>query len=180
MSSLSTETLRPMPIRAEDDPLDLILAEHARQRVLFGLLDRVATLGTADPDTAARLQTYLTETLPLHWRDEEEDLLPRLRRRAEPEDAIEAALARMLHDHDASAAVAVTLSRAIALMAKGQAPDTETRATLRAFADRERRHLIFENAIIIPLARVRLTAADRHSMLRLMAQRRGQSLPTMP
>jgi hypothetical protein len=42
---------------------------------------------------------------------------------------------------------------------------------LRSFADRERRHLAFENAVILPLARLRLTDADRMT-LRLAMQRR--------
>lgn len=178
-SDIEDRPTSPAPVR-DDNPLEMILADHADQRTACALLDQVAALGTVDAATADSLRRYLTEDLPVHWQDEERDLFPLLRRRAAPEDALGPALARLAHDHDASAAVAVTLARVIDRMTHGYVPDVETRATLRAFAARERRHLVFENAVVIPLARVRLTAADRRSMLRLMAERRGQSLPTMP
>ena len=155
----------------DPDPLDLILAAHAVQRAACAQLDQVATLGAVDPATADTLRRYLTEGLPLHWQDEERDLLPLLRRRAEPEDNIGAALKRLAHDHTAAAAQTVTLSRIIDGMSHGDVPDTATRAAIREFADRERRHLAFENAVILPLARLRLTDADRVT-LRLSMQRR--------
>jgi hypothetical protein len=44
---------------------------------------------------------------------------------------------------------------------------------MRGFAEAERRHLVFENAVILPLARARLTDDDRAAMLAAMAARRG-------
>jgi hemerythrin-like domain-containing protein len=155
----------------DGDPLDAILAAHAAQRTACAGLEQAAALGAIDRATADALQRYLTETLPLHWQDEEHDLFPLLRRRAQPEDAIDTALARLAHDHDASAAMTVILARALDRMTHGDLPDAETRAMLRSFADRERRHLAFENAVILPLARLRLTDADRMT-LRLAMQRR--------
>lgn len=173
--SLDTEET-PRPIRAGDDPLALILAAHAIQRTRCGEIDRLVALGVADGPTVVRLQAYLTDDLPLHWQDEERDLFPRLRRRAAPEDAIGDALNRLAGDHDASAAVAVTLARALGAVGTGNVLDAETRATFRAFAERERRHFTFENAVVIPLARARLDAEDRRAILRGMAARRGLDL----
>lgn len=153
------------------DPVDAILAAHAAQRAACALLDQAAALGAVDQATGDALRRYLTELLPLHWQDEERDLFPLLRRRAQPEDAITAALARLAHDHEASAAETVTLARTLDRMTHGDVPDAQTRAAMRAFADRERRHLAFENAVILPLARLRLTADDR-TTLRLSMQRR--------
>lgn len=173
---IKDRTATPVPVR-DSDPLDMILADHASQRAACAHLDQAAALGTVDSLTADSLRRYLTEDLPLHWQDEERDLFPLLRRRAAPEDALGPALARLAHDHDASAAVAVTLARVIDRMTHGEMPDIETRATLRSFADRERRHLAFENAVILPLARLRLTEADRLTLRRAMQRRRAVAAP---
>lgn len=159
------------------DPVDAILAAHAAQRAACALLEQVASLGVVDRATANGLRRYLTEDLPLHWQDEEHDLFPLLRRRAQPEDAIGTALARLRHDHDAAAAVAVTLARVLDRMTHGEMPDVETRATLRCFADRERRHVAFENAVILPLARLRLTDTDRLTLHLAMQRRRDVAAP---
>jgi hypothetical protein len=45
-------------------------------------------------------------------------------------------------------------------------------AAVTAFAAQERRHLIVENAIVLPLARVRLTPQDLETLRRRMLQRR--------
>lgn len=170
---MSRETDETAASRAAEtlDPFEAILAAHAAQRVACSRLDQAAALGAVDVATADALRRYLTELLPLHWQDEEHDLFPLLRRRAQPEDAITSALARLAHDHEASAAETVTLSRALDRMTHGEAPDTATRAAMRGFSDRERRHLAFENAVILPLARLRLTDADRMT-LRLSMLRR--------
>jgi iron-sulfur cluster repair protein YtfE (RIC family) len=170
---MSSETHETAASRAAgtQDPLDVILAAHATQRVACAQLEQAAALGVVDAMTADALRRYLTELLPLHWQDEEHDLFPLLRRRAQPEDAIATALSRLAHDHEASAAATVTLARALDRMTHAEQPDTETRAAMRAFADRERRHLAFENAVILPLARLRLTETDRET-LHLSMQRR--------
>ena len=44
---------------------------------------------------------------------------------------------------------------------------------LRTFAEAQRRHIAWENSLVLPLARKRLTAKDLETMGRNMAARRG-------
>lgn len=58
-------------------------------------------------------------------------------------------------------------------MVDGALPAPEDRAALRALAQAERRHMTIENAIILPLAKARLTRADRAALKDAMLARRA-------
>ena len=49
----------------------------------------------------------------------------------------------------------------------------EDRTVLTAFAGHVRRHLVAENAILLPIARARLTRADLRTLSKHMLSRRG-------
>jgi hemerythrin-like domain-containing protein len=114
----------------------------------------------------------MREDLGLHVADEERDLFPLLRRRAGPGDDIEFILALLasehMRDHELSNAVVAALER-------------RERGTLRAagpaFAETQRRHLAWENALIIPRARHILQPADLARLGRSFAKRRGLRMP---
>ena len=145
-----------------------------REREICVMLDRIAAAESPDPDAAAHAAGFLAEELPLHFADEEEDLFPLLRQRCEPEDDIERALARLSADHVHAGAETPDLVRLLRLVAEGDAGLTpEDRSLLTRYASHARRHLILENAIVLPLARARLTRRDLDRMRMAMLHRRG-------
>jgi len=160
------------------EPVEYIFAEHFRQRSLCSVLELIADQDTADIGMAKAAQSFLTADFGLHVIDEEEDLFPLLRRRATPEDQIQDVLGQLSQDHaldqfDAETIVGV-LDRFIA---EGAGSCTAEEAEcFKAFAANEKRHLICENAIVLPLARIRLTPSDMRNFGRRMAARRGIDL----
>ncbi len=85
---------------AEGDLVDLLLDCHQRIRTFTDLAARLAAAERPAAgevrDAAARVHRYFSEALPLHARDEEESILPRLAGR---DAEVDAALARMRAEH---------------------------------------------------------------------------------
>lgn len=162
-------------------PLGHIAEEHWRQRAMLTALEALARSAEADRASAGAILTQLREELPIHMLDEDEDLLPLLRRRAEPEDEVERFISRLGADHAACAARITAVQDALAALSTRGAPlDDAARALILEHAQAERRHLIFENAVVLPLARARLTANDKRTLALRMAARRGYCLLAKP
>lgn len=158
-------------------PLEFLAEEHVRQRRMCAYLDALAVPGGGDRTIAGDALSHIVNETPLHTLDEEEDLFPLLRRRAQPEDQLEAALSRLDGDHERCRELAETAKPILARMAQdGCASVGEQRTMLAELAGHERRHLIVENAIILPLATARLTSSDLRSLSLRMAARRGVEL----
>jgi hemerythrin-like domain-containing protein len=107
--------------------------------------------------------------------DEEEDLFPLIRRRARPEDHVERVLGLLSREHaedDRLADIIVEGLRRSCAACDPALPDG-LRTAMRTFAQRQRRHLAVENAVVMPLAEARLTTGDREGLSRRMAARRG-------
>lgn len=151
------------------DPLASVQADHESHRAICRDLLALTACDTLDP---AALAHFLRCDLPRHWADEEEDIFPWLRRRADPEDGIETVLERLLADHTAARARVAMLAEAL----DQRTPDTPLGPSLaescRDFARAELRHLMFENAVVVPLARARLTPEDRETLRRHLDARR--------
>ncbi|MEZ5862937.1 MAG: hemerythrin domain-containing protein [Geminicoccaceae bacterium] len=161
----------PGPLRR---PLDFLTADHHRHRVLCRLADTLAAKTGSDPGLARSVGTFISRDMAIHVIDEEQDLFPLLRRRAVPEDAIDAVLGRLAAEHGSSGVLAARLGRALDEAALTARPlDRSTRLDLAEFARGEREHLALENAIVMPLARLRLTTGDLRALSLRMAARRG-------
>ena len=172
-ASAAADALPPVPGELLARPLDFIVAEHHRLRDLCRLLDALAEApGSAAVPEEAILHCIEHE-LPLHVLDEEEDLFPLIRRRALPRDGAERLLGLLSREHAEDDRLAAII--ACGLRARGTADWDETgfRAALAGFSRRQRRHLTVENAVLVPLAELRLTSADRDGLARRMAARRG-------
>jgi iron-sulfur cluster repair protein YtfE (RIC family) len=157
------------------NPLDLLAANHRRRREASRLLGEIAASMGPDPAALQRLRAWLRDELPAHVADEEVDLFPLLRARAAPEDEIGPTLEALSRDrHAAEAGIAAALEAIERLLAAPGPPAPEERARLAKLAESERHHLIVENAILLPLARVRLTPEDLEGMRRRMLERRGR------
>lgn len=160
---------------ASRDPIELVHAEHLLMREALDAIDRLIL----EPDglgseAALEPYSYLRDEYLAHHLDEDEALFPLLRQRAEPEDRLDEILDRLEQDHqtghDLIGAVLSILKR---IVDDGAAPSDREFEALRFFCASERRHLIVENAIVLPLARARLTRADLDAIYDKMLARRG-------
>ncbi len=160
-------------------PIEFLFKEHDRQRVMCATLDLLAHDCAADsaPENAALVLGYLEHDMPLHIADEEEDLFPLLTRRCVPEDAFEELVARLSSEHETDEKHCLALLAPLRAIVNGLRPPDPVQfaADARAFAVLQRHHLGWENGTVLPLARLRLTAADRAEMGRKMAERRAFS-----
>ena len=161
------------------EPLDYIFAEHFRQRVLCNALDEIADQERPDRQMIEAVLRFLRVDFAPHMQDEEHDLFPLLRRRAEPEDRIDDVIGQLTQEHAADRLDAKLITEGLSKVLAGKAatgPASSLGKLLHRFAENERNHLTLENAIILPLARVRLTADDLRNMAKQMAARRGVNL----
>ena len=168
---------RPDAILVRHRPLDAIRHEHARQAILCDILDALsdARAFAARQASLAPVHTYLSEDLTWHTEDEEHDLFPMLRARCQPGDEIEAILGQLSREHalDRDLADFLCGDLAACLARPGATPPMRFFINARAFAETQRRHLGWENSLILPLARRRLSADDVSALGHAMAARRG-------
>jgi iron-sulfur cluster repair protein YtfE (RIC family) len=158
------------------EPVEYVFADHFRQRTLCRFLDDIADAKTADVEVVNAVLAFLKSEMGLHVLDEEEYLFPLLRRRAEPEDEINIVLGQLSQEHAADEADGVLIVKLLETLKSsnvGHVLDGDAVKLLKRFAANERQHLIVENAIVLPLARARLTDQDQRRLGRRMAARRG-------
>lgn len=156
------------------DPLGFIQEDHLRERQICAWLDILADAERPDVDAGFCILEFLRVELPLHLEDEEQDLFPLLRRRCDAEDDIGRAIARLATDHcHAGEDTPLVIHDLERLVSAGGEFTGGMRARFRSYASHARRHLILENAIILPFARLRLTASDLETLRLRMMQRRG-------
>lgn len=168
------DCLSPTNLALLGQPLDFIHEDHLREREMCARLDALAMTDQPDIEEAGCVMAFLAEELPLHLQDEEEDLFPLLRRRCIPEDQIDRAISRLVSDHGhAGDDTPSVISVLQAIHQGGLPPDDRGRRVLTEYASHARRHLILENAIILPFARLRLTAQDLRTLCLRMMKRRG-------
>jgi hemerythrin-like domain-containing protein len=157
-----------------DTPLDYILADHMRQRAICAVLKEVRICGEVARDEAMRIVTYLREDLPLHHADEDEGLFPALRRRALPEDDLDAVLARLGEDHRRGE---LLVDAIISGLTPSDDSDVivlspQAQGNIEAYASGENLHLAIENAVVMVIARVRLHRNDLKALSEAMKRRR--------
>ncbi len=167
------------------DAADLLLECHQRIRVFLALAGRLGEAGAqpaeAVADAAFRIRRYFTLALPLHARDEEDSIAPRLRGREPAVDAELAAMAREHREHEPPLAVLV---EACAQLARDPGRRAELAAVLRrATRDLGRHfavHLAREEEVVIPAARRLLDAAADAEVVKEIRLRRGLAGRAVP
>lgn len=170
--------IEPMPPELVTSPLDWLFAEHYRQRQLCQAIDEAASLAHAPASLLAEIVSFLRHDLPLHVIDEEEDLFPLLRRRCLAEDDIKRVLGLLSSDHHAEVASAARLADRLEVVLESGGAPSQTVDLVRSmhnFTQRERRHIALENAVVLPIARLRLTSRDLTGLSRRLAARRGRA-----
>lgn len=170
----ATPSHQPPPGRGQD-ALGFILDDHVALRQICADIDQICK---AQPDEILALAKatldYLRGAYVDHHADEEASLYPALRRRCLPEDEIEVILEKLEIDHIKGVASFAAVSRILDGLSMEKTTLTlKEKRTLEDFAATERRHVIVENAIVVPLARARLTEDDYEEILAQMLARRG-------
>lgn len=164
-----------LPISLIDTPLEYMLADHGRHRVVVVALQHFAEDRSSSRADADMVAAFLTQDLPLHFEDEDDDLFPAVRRRALPEDDLGAVLARLTDDHrrtqpQIDEIVAALCRNPAHDPVRFKAPDCQL---MQSYAASESRHLAIENSVVIAIAKIRLSSADLRAMSRNMKARRG-------
>ena len=167
----------PSRAAAPADAVDSLLECHARMRSFGATARRLALAGAIDPETvrdaAERVARYLRQAVPLHVRDEEESVLPRLRGRAAELDA---ALAAMATEHDAHEAHVAAVASLCERLAAAPTEHAALRAELAAHATELESawiaHLAREESVVLPAMRRLLSAAELAAILDEMRARR--------
>jgi hemerythrin-like domain-containing protein len=146
------------------DPLALIEEDHALQLELCNLLEYLADClpERVNGAVARSAAAILRQGLGPHLQLEEEMLFPLLRRRAGEGSTLEAIMDQLEAEHAADASFADELAdELLALSEADEARNPEMLGyMLRGFFERQRRHIEWENRLLLPLARRTLTQED--------------------
>ncbi len=163
---------------AAGDAVDLLLECHDRIRSFLALARRVAEAGPAErdavPEAAARVHRYFTQALPLHARDEEDSILPRLHGRDPDVDRELETMAREHAEHEPPLTRLVTACDAVARDPDrhgGLAPTIA--AAARELEEHFVAHLRREEEVIFPAMRRLLDRAEDAAIVRELRARRG-------
>lgn len=164
---------------ALDDPLDVLARAHQAQLELCDTLERIADdLPAVIPSGMTRwIARSLTHELPLHHRDEERGLFPLLERRCAPSDLPPGAIAQLCMEHAADEDLAGEIAEALSLLAgtDDQANPNALGYMLRCFFECLRRHLVWEDTIILPMAQRALTPNDMRELQQVMLDERASA-----
>jgi hemerythrin-like domain-containing protein len=162
------------------NPLDMIAHDHMVQVQLCDAMEKIADGLPDDVDRrlCAQVASCLQYDLPLHHHDEETGLFPLLRTRARPEDGIESILDRLAGEHVSDTDFAGEIAESLDLLGRGDKISNPEMVgyMLRGFFERYRRHVHWENTLVMPLARLRLTPADLDQLARQMDRNRAATL----
>ncbi len=164
--------------RPGEGVIDLLLECHARIRSFSDLAVRIGEARGAAPaeiaDAAASVRRYFLEALPLHARDEEESVLPRIAGR---DPVVDAALVAMHRDHLGHAEL---LDPVLAMCADLVATPERHAELAPALAEAGRRmrahfeaHLASEEATIFPAVSRVVAQDEQRRMLDELRGRRG-------
>lgn len=171
-------TPRPLVPLDVDDPIDILAQENVRQKWLCDVLETIAD-GLPDKfecALAGMAAEALRAEVPLHYRQEEEGLFPLIAQRAAPEDNIEAVIRQLKKEHLADDTYAIDLIEMLGAIADGIAPNNPEMAgyMIRGFFETYRRHIAFEDLVVLRLARLRLTHEDLGKLLSFIQESRRE------
>ena len=140
----------------------------ALERIADDLPDNV------DKMLVAAVLPMLRVDLGVHIRDEEEGLFPLMCKRAQPGDNFKEIAEVLLLEHSADEGFADEIVDQLEVLREGRRPLNPDMLgyMLRGFFETQRRHLAWEDAVVLPLARARLTADDLRQLSRIMLDNR--------
>ena len=137
--------------------------------------------GNPRPKEMQAVIAYFEGDFALHIQDEHDDLFPMLRTLAASEDAIDPLLDSLSADRSRDERIGRRIVALLAAQLEREEADRTLDAPacreIRRFTVTERRHLMFENAIVLPLARIRLDAQHQQLLRTRMKARRDRRRP---
>ena len=148
-------TIEAMPAGLLDEPLEFIFAEHHRQREAALILVLIAD-GEYDRRGVADLIQFLESDFALHVGDEELAFFPILKQQCRPEDNIDALIKRLSDEHKDDEQIGDEALALLRGVVNGKNLSEDDKRLLRAFAEHIRQHLAVENAVLLPIARLRM------------------------
>ena len=161
------------------NPLDVIAQAHDHHVQMCDAMERIADGLPDDVDRklCAQVASCLQFDLPLHHQDEETGLFPILRLRAAPEDGLEDILDKLVAEHAPDTDFAAEISEALDILGQGKAVANPNMVgyMLRGFFERYRRHVYWENVLVMPMARLRLSDDDLNALAVRMDRNRAQA-----
>ena len=164
------------------DPIQFIQQDHDRQVETCNRLEQLVSASETEPTSewAASLLSFLSKDLPLHVEDEELDLFPRLNSRRPPDSNLGDILDQLVTEHESDKGLADLVITGLHSIAEGAAPEYPLRfqMNVRAFCEMQRRHLNWENRVVLPLAKTLLTKEDKQDLAKRMIARRSGPAPT--
>lgn len=160
------------------DPIDFLLADHYRQRAVLNLIDNLVrdrATGEVRRRIANAVLTFFRVDLARHVEDEERDLLPLLRKRLSRSAELRGVFEQLQAEHEADERSMPLLTKMLSKLAArpGAALSIGFRVTAAGFVQAQRRHLAWENAVVLPLLRKHLKPSDLRELARRMAARRS-------
>ncbi len=165
-------------------PLDLIAHDHTLQEQLCDMLEAIADglPGNIDRRQCREAASALKFDLPLHHRDEEQCLFPPLLERGAATGSLAEVLDQLSQEHAKDESFASEVVESLEALAEGgtaRNPDM-LGYMLRGFFEGYRRHIHWENTLVLPSARQYLTEADLERLSRCMAANRAAATTTKP
>lgn len=174
--------IEPLPEGVIESPLDLIFAQHLRHREAAQIMAFVAEGDERNrsdkSEIYAILTAFLVSDLVQHTLEEEQAFFPLLRENCDPQDGMERLLDRLSAEHATDKKFLDEITPALSRAAEGGDLDPSVRGKLRVFSEHLRQHIALENAVVLPIARARLTGAtlDRlGDLLKALTLQPGQS-----
>ncbi len=174
------KAIEPIPLDLLREPLVWFFAEHYRHRDVCSRLLLLSASVVFEEAVLRDILRFLQSDLPVHIIDEEDDLFPLLRRRCTPEDQIETVLGMLSGEHANDMQDAAVVTRLVAQAVaeqRGLGCLAGAARAIEPFCQHQRRHIAVENAVVLPIARLRLTDADLKHLGQRLAARRGLSDP---
>jgi hemerythrin-like domain-containing protein len=150
------------------DPLAILREEHALQLELCGLLESIADglPHQFDGSLANVAISILEQGMPSHMRLEEEALFPLLKARIPEGHALFSALQCLEQEHERDGAALLEIVDAIrSAIADGHVANPDMLGyMLRGFFEGQRRHIAWEDAVVLPAARDVLNHDDLRAL----------------
>jgi len=168
----TSDTGLPADLPGFDDPVELLRACHSKMQQHCDLLDRMIERGTIDTEAreaARNISRYFTQSAPLHHRDEEEDLFPRINRQS-------LKIAELVHtlkkEHEILDGLWQTMAAVLKRLPE-DGFDADFRRAAAEFTALNRQHIQRENSELLPLASNSLSEDVLKQIGEAMARRRG-------
>lgn len=156
------------------EPLDYLETENYRVRALLSLLARIGSESRAGARIAiAHLAIdFILSDMARHVLDEDEGLFPLLRLRCGITDGLEKIVEMFAEEPARDAAERKAIAKELEAACNDWTISDGLRVVLKRFIESQRRVLALEDSLVLPLARRRLTNADKNRLSRNMRDRR--------